>query len=388
MPTTTKADYYELLGVRRKATAKEIRQAYRKLARKFHPDLNPGDKSAEEKFKQVQEAYDVLSDSKKRGVYDQYGFYSDNIPPAGAGHPEGAGAGPGGFPVDFGGFDSSSAGTGGGGNFRDIFSQLFSGMGGAAAHPEAVEVPPDLEYQIDIDFWKAIRGTVEKISYTRLDTCGTCRGSGKGGGPEQTCPACGGTGRRAQSVKGMRFNVACPRCGGTGRLSSACPTCHGEGRVQRTETLEVRIPAGVDTGSRVRVPGRGNVPLPGAAPGDLYILTRVAPHPFFSRRGDDIYSTVPITVVEAALGGKIEVPTIDGRALLRIPPGTASGQKFRLREKGVAPVRDPKHRGDQYVEVQIVPPSAVDERARQMLKELGQFYEQDPRKEIFEKAAK
>jgi molecular chaperone DnaJ len=388
MATTTKADYYDLLGVRRKATAKDIRQAYRKLARKFHPDLNPGDKSAEEKFKQVQEAYDVLSDSKKRGIYDQYGFYSDNMPPPGAGHA--AGEGPGGFPVDFGGFDFNSEGReegAGGGGFRDIFSQLFPGAG-RAVHPEVVEIPPDLEYQIDIDFWKAIRGTVEKISYTRLDTCGTCRGTGRGGGPEQTCPACGGSGRRAQSTKGMRFNVACPRCGGTGKLANACKTCNGEGRVRRTETIEVRIPAGVETGSRVRVPGKGNVPLPGVAPGDLYLLTNVAPHPYFNRRGHDIYSSVPITVVEAALGAKIEVPTIDGRALLRIPPGTASGQKFRLREKGVAPVRDPKHRGDQYVEVQIVPPSAVDERAREMLKELGKFYEQDPRKEIFEKAAK
>ncbi|HMD31208.1 MAG TPA: DnaJ domain-containing protein, partial [Candidatus Acidoferrales bacterium] len=171
MATTTKTDFYELLGVRRKATAKEIRQAYRKLARKYHPDLNPGDKSSEEKFKQLQGAYDVLSDSKKRGIYDQYGFYADNMPPPGAGPRGGA---PDDYPVDFGGFDTS--GGGGGGGFRDIFSQFFTGMGGAAAHPEAVEVPADLEYQIDIDFWKAIRGTVEKISYTRLDTCGTCHG--------------------------------------------------------------------------------------------------------------------------------------------------------------------------------------------------------------------
>jgi molecular chaperone DnaJ len=383
--TTKKADYYELLGVRRKATAKEIRQAYRKLARKFHPDLNPGDKSAEEKFKQLQEAYDVLSDSKKRGIYDQYGFYADNMPPPGAWHPGGPGTDD--FPVDFGGFDPSGAGSGAGGGFRDIFSQFFSGAGAAAGHPAAVEVPADLEYQIDIDFWKAIRGTVEKISYTRLDTCGTCRGSGKGAGPEQTCPTCGGSGRRAQSTMGMRFNVACPRCGGSGKLAKACPTCHGEGRVQRTETIDVRIPAGVDTGSRVRVPGRGNVPVPGAAPGDLYILTRVAPHSFFERRGDDIYTNVPVTVGEAALGAKVEVPTIDGRALLRIPPGTPSGQKFRLREKGVVSVRG-GNRGDQYVTVQIVPPSSVDERARQLLKELSQFDEKDPRKEIFEKAAK
>ena len=381
MATTTKSDYYELLGVRRKSSAKEIRQAYRKLARKYHPDLNPGDKAAEEKFKQLQEAYDVLSDSKKRATYDQYGFYADNMPPPGSAPP---GAGPGGFPVDFGGFDMSGGGAGAGG-FRDIFSQFFSGLGGAAAQPEATEVPPDLEYQVDIDFWKAIRGTVEKISYTRLDTCGTCRGSGRAAGAEQTCPTCGGTGRRQQSSGGMRFNVACPRCGGSGKLAKPCPTCHGEGRVQRTDTIEVRIPAGVDTGSRVRVPGRGNVPLPGAAPGDLYIITRVAPHPFFERRGDDIHTTVPVTVSEAALGAKVEVPTIDGRALLRIPPGTPSGQKFRLREKGVAPARGGQ-RGDQYVTVQIVPPSSVDEKARQLLKELSQFDEKDPRKEIFEQA--
>ncbi len=384
MATTTKTDFYELLGVRRKATAKEIRQAYRKLARKHHPDLNPGDKSAEEKFKQIQEAYDVLSDSKKRATYDQYGFYSNHIPPPGSGAPHGAG--PGDVPVDFEGFES--AGAPGGGSFRDVFSQFFSGMGGRAAQRQAVEVPADLEYQVDIDFWKAIRGTVEKISFTRLETCPTCHGSGAAAGTEKTCPVCGGSGRRAQSTMGMRFNVTCQRCGGTGHVGDPCRTCDGEGRVRRTETIDVRIPAGVETGSRVRVARHGNVPLPGAGPGDLYIVTRVAAHPYFERRGDDIYTNVPVTVAEAALGAKIEVPTIDGRSLLRIPPGTASGQKFRLREKGVAPVRDPRHRGDQYVEVQIVPPSTVDERARQLLRDLGRFYEQDPRKEIFEKASR
>ena len=384
MATTTKTDYYELLGVRRKASVKEIRQAYRKLARKYHPDLNPGDKSAEEKFKQIQEAYDVLSDSKKRATYDQYGFYADNMPPPGAGAPRGAG--PGDFPVDFEGFES--AGAPGGGSFRDIFSQFFTGRGGAAAQRQAVEVPADLEYQIDIGFWQAIRGTVEKISYTRLETCPTCHGTGYTSGTERSCPTCGGTGRREQSTMGMRFNVTCQRCGGAGRVGDPCRACDGEGRVRRTETIDVRIPAGVDTGSRVRVPRRGNVPLPGAGPGDLYIVTRVAPHPYFTRRGDDICTNVPVTVAEAALGAKIEVPTIDGRSLLRIPPGTVSGQKFRLREKGVAPVRDPKHRGDQYVEVQIVPPNTVDERARQLLRDLGRFYEQDPRKQIFDEASK
>jgi molecular chaperone DnaJ len=382
MAATTKQDYYELLGVRRKSTAKEIRQAYRRLARKHHPDLNPGDKSAEEKFKQIQEAYEVLSEPKKREIYDRHGFYSDNMPPPGA---DAAGRpGAGGYPVDFGGFDTSDAG--GGPGFRDLFSQLFTGTGGSRAQAQAVEVPADLEFQIDIDFWKAVRGTVEKISYPRLEICGSCHGSGAGSGAAQKCPACGGTGRRSQSSVGMRFNVTCTRCGGAGRITNPCRTCNGEGYVRQTETIEVRIPAGVGTGSRVRVPGRGNIPRPGAPAGDLYIITRVGSHPYFDRRGDDIYTAVPITVVEAAMGAKIEVPTIDGRALLRIPPGTASGQKFRLREKGVVSVRDPRRRSDQYVEVQMVPPSSVDERARELLRELGRFYEEDPRKKIFQQA--
>jgi molecular chaperone DnaJ len=388
MPTTTKQDYYERLGVRRKASAKDIRHAYRRLARKYHPDLNPGDKSAEEKFKQIQEAYEVLSDPKKRQMFDQYGFYAENLPggvPPGGG---GAGARPEDFNVDFGGFDFGGGGagpSGSGGGFRDLFSQFFRNAGADTSAVESA-APSDLEYQIDISFAKAVRGTVERISFTRVDTCPTCRGSGSSGGAQQVCTACGGSGRRAQSSSGMRFNVSCSRCGGTGRLRAVCRDCRGEGRVQRTENIEVRIPAGVQTGSRVRVPGHGNA-SPGHPPGDLYIITRVEPHPYFDRRGDDVYSVVPITVVEASLGAKVEVPTIDGRALLRIPPGTNSGQKFRLREKGIVSVRDPERRGDHYVEVQVVVPPTVAERARTLLKELGQFYEKDPRQEIFAKAA-
>lgn len=390
MPPTVKQDYYERLGVRRKATAKEIRQAYRKLARKYHPDLNPGDKSAEEKFKQIQEAYDVLSDTKKRQMFDEHGFYADNFtgaPPPGA---YGAGAtgrgagGPGGpeYSVDFDGFDS---GTGGG--FRDLFSQFFRNQGGGSPAPAESAAPSDLEYQIDISFTKAVRGTVEKITFPRLDTCSTCKGSGSGGATPQVCPACGGTGKRAQSASGMRFQVNCTRCGGSGKLREVCRECRGEGRVQRQETIEIRIPAGVQTGSRVRIPGRGNAGQPGHPPGDLYIITRVEAHPYFERRGDDIYTAVPITVVEAALGAKVEVPTIDGRALLRIPPGTNSGQKFRLREKGVLSVRSPERRGDHYVEVQVVVPPTVEERARTLLRELTPFYDKDLREGIFAKAA-
>ncbi len=388
MATTTGKDYYERLGVRRKSPLKEIRQAYRKLARKYHPDLNPGDKSAEENFKQIQEAYEVLSDTKKRQMYDQYGFYAEGYtggPPPGSTPGAGPGYGPSAadFTVDFGGFEP---GGGAGGGFRDLFSQFFRSSGVAAESPEP-EGGADLEYQATISFAKAVHGTVEKITYPRLDTCPTCHGSGSGGGAPQVCTVCNGTGKRTQSAAGMRFNLSCAHCGGSGRLRTACRTCAGDGRVRRNESIEVRFPAGVQTGSRVRVPGRGNAGHAGSPHGDLYIITRVEPHPYFDRRGDDLYTQVPVTVVEAALGAKVEVPTIDGRALLRIPPGTHSGQKFRLREKGIVSARDPQRRGDQYVEVQVIVPPHVEERARTLLRELGKFYEEDPRREIFARAA-
>ena len=215
---------------------------------------------------------------------------------------------------------------------------------GAARRPKRrsqAEPGSSLEYQIEISFWEAVRGTVKKLTISRLDTCTECHGTGTVGQP-QTCTACGGSGQVAQTSGKMRFNLTCTRCGGTGRIRNICRVCGGEGRVRRADTIEVRIPAGVQTGSRVRVPGRGNAGTAGEPPGDLYIITDVQPHPFFDRRGDDIYTTVPITVTEAALGAKIEVPTIDGRSLLRVPPGTNSGQKLRLREKGVPSVRTPR----------------------------------------------
>ena len=380
MATTTKQDYYELLGVSRKAAQKEIRQAYRKLARKYHPDLNPGDKSAEEKFKQVQEAYDVLSDDKKRQMYDQFGFET----PGAGGIPNPTDGGN--VHFDFGGFDfGGGAGAGGGTSFRDLFSQFFRG-GGAAAEPATYAEPgTDLEYQIEITFWEAVRGTVKKLTISRLDVCSECHGTGTVGSP-QTCTACGGTGQVTQTSGKMRFNLTCTRCGGSGRIRPICRACGGEGRVRRADTIDVRIPAGVHTGSRVRVPGRGNAGSSGEPPGDLYIIMDVQPHPFFERRGDDLYTTIPITVPEASLGAKIEVPTIDGRALLRIPPGTNSGQKLRLREKGVPSARSHGRRGDQYVELQVIVPKPVDERVRQLMKELETVAPEDTRKDIFEKA--
>jgi len=391
MATTTKQDYYELLGVPRKASAKELRAAYRKLARKYHPDLNPGDKSSEEKFKQIQEAYDTLSDTKKRQMYDQFGF---NVPGQGGGAPGGGYGGetsPEDIHFDFGGFDFGGGGgpgagsAGGGAGFRDLFSQFFRGASAAQTTNER-QPGDDLEYQIDITFAEAMRGTVKKLSFTRLDVCNVCHGTGAAPGDEKVCPTCGGSGQVTQTSGKMRFQITCSRCGGTGKLRTVCRNCGGEGRVARMETLDVRIPPGAQTGSRVRVAGRGNAGLHGGPPGDLYIVMRVEPHPFFERRGDDLFTVVPITVPEASLGAKVEVPTIDGRAQVRIPPGTNSGKKLRLREKGAPSARHSGKRGDQIVEVQVVVPKPEDERVRNLLKELSKIDPEDPRAEIFSRA--
>jgi len=385
MPTGAKQDYYELLGVPRKATAKDIRTAFRKLARKYHPDLNPGDKSSEEKFKQLQEAYDVLSDTKKREMYDQYGFYSDNAPPAGYGG--GADTGSGNVNFDFGGFDfggQQQQQQGGGSSFRDLFGQFFSGHRGGAAVEQEHEPGGDLEYQIEIDFWDSVRGAVKKLQITRMDACETCQGTGAVGTP-QTCPTCDGKGSIQQTAGKMRFNVPCTRCGGTGKLRTPCRTCGGEGRVRRTETIDVRIPPGVANGGRVRVPGKGNAGTMGAPAGDLYLQVVVKPHAYFERRGNDLYTKVPVTVPEASLGAKIEVPTIDGRSLVRIPPATNSGKMLRLKEKGV-PHGKSGARGDQYVEIQVIVPEPTDERVRNLMKELEGIEPADPRKDLFAKA--
>jgi molecular chaperone DnaJ len=385
-----KHDYYDTLGVPRKAGVDEIRRAYKKLARKYHPDVNPGDKAAEEHFKRVQEAFDVLGDSKKRQMYDQFGFYSDSgftpPPPGGRGQEQ---------QFDFSGFDFSDftggagAGTGGGrrtegGGFRDIFSQFFGRGGQPGGAYQAAEKGGDLEYVMNIDFWQAIKGTQARVNISRYEQCATCHGTGSTGSGEVTCPQCKGSGQVSQMAGAMRFNLSCPRCGGSGRLRNACPTCGGDGRVTHTETVEIRIPPGARDGSRLRVPGKGNAGTHGAPPGDLYITTKVEPHEFFRRDGDNIEITVPITVWEAALGAKIEVPTIDGRAVLKIPQGTANGQKFRLREKGVQNSRT-NQRGDQIVEVSLTTPDPTNERSRELLREMSRLQPEDPRAEIWSK---
>ena len=380
MPTSTKQDYYELLGVSRKASAKDIRTAFRKLARKYHPDLNPGDKAAEEKFKQLQEAYDVLSDTKKRQMYDQYGFYSENVPTGDYGAaPDSGGEN---VNFDFGGFDFGGQ-QGSGSTFRDLFGQFFGGRRGAAVEAEH-QPGGDLEYQMEIDFWDAVRGAVKKLQITRLDACETCHGTGAVGTPA-TCPTCNGTGSIQQTAGKMRFNVPCTRCGGTGKLRTPCRTCGGEGRIRKTETIDVRVPPGVANRGRLRVPGKGNAGTMGAPAGDLYLRIVVHPHDFFERRGHDLYTKVPVTVSEASLGAKVEVPTIDGRSLVRIPPGTNGGRTLRLREKGV-PRGKSGERGDQYVEIQVIVPEPTDERVRNLMKELEELAPSDPRKDLFLKA--
>ena len=401
MPATQSKDYYATLGVKKTATTEEIRKAFRKLARKYHPDVNPGDKKAEERFKEISEANDILSDEKKRKIYDQFGFYSDQIDPAqaeaaaragygraGAGHAEQ------GVPFDFGGFDFSDfanqpgAGrqqqqTGGGwGGFRDIFSGIFN-QGGREQH-RGPEAGTDLEYQINVDFWTAIRGGTTKLQIQRQEVCPACKGKASTGG-SQTCPECHGSGQVTQMGGRMKFNIQCPRCGGSGKVQNACPTCHGEGTVTRTETIEFRIKPGTRDGQRIRLAGKGNAGINGGPSGDLYLIIRAGTHPVFTRQGDDIYITVPATVAEAALGSKIEVPTIDGRAQLKVPPGTQSGQKLRMRERGVpSSVREGK-RGDQIVTIEIMVPKVQDERSKEILREFAKLNPEDPREAMWAK---
>jgi molecular chaperone DnaJ len=402
MATAQNKDYYATLGVKKTATSDEIRKAFRKAARKYHPDVNPNDKKAEEKFKEISEANDILSDDKKRKVYDQLGFYSDQIDPAQAeAYARQQSAGGGRSQVDFDGFDFSGfqgggfgghgqqggpqqGGAGWGGSFKDIFSGIFTGAQHQQQQPRGPQPGTDLEYQATVDFWTAIRGGQARIMVNRRETCPTCHGQAHTGGVTQ-CPECNGTGQVTQMGGRMKFNIPCPRCGGTGRTSNACATCHGEGTVNKTETVEFRIKAGTRDGQRIRLQGKGNAGLNGGAAGDLFLIVRTGTNPVFTRVGDDIQLTVPVTVPEASLGAKVDVPTIDGRAQLKIPPGTQSGQKLRMRERGVENAQRPEQRGDQIVTIEVVVPHLQDERSREIMRELAKLNNQDPRVALFEK---
>jgi molecular chaperone DnaJ len=409
MAVPQQKDYYGTLGVKKTATSDEIRKAFRKLARKYHPDVNPNDKKAEEKFKEISEANDVLSEEKKRKIYDQFGFYSDQIDPAqaeaaarggyggfpGAGGTAGSTRGQGGVPFDFDGFDFSdfnaasgargrtaqSAGTGG---WRDIFSSMFSGGAAGAQVAQGPQPGTDLEYQVDVDFWTAIRGGAMRIPIERQETCPTCKGKASAGGP-RPCPECHGSGQVTQMHGQMKFNVQCKMCGGTGKIESACPTCHGEGTISKTEQVEFRIKPGTRDGQRIRLAGKGNAGIHGGPAGDLYLVMRTGSHPVFARQADDIAVKVPVTMVEASLGAKIDVPTIDGRTQLKIPPGTQSGQKLRMRERGVPSAVVEGKRGDQMVTIEIVVPQVRDERSKEILRELAKLNPEDPRDSMWAK---
>ena len=382
-----KKDYYNILGLKKDAKADEIKKAYRRLARKYHPDVNPNDKTSEEKFKEVQEAYDILSDEKKRKVFDRFGYYADNLDPDspfGGAAGAGGGGNTGGF--DFSGFNFEQGGSGGS-SFRDIFSDLFSG-GSSSRTTQREPEPPralpkkgrDIEIPLALSFEESVTGLTTNITVNRSEQCSRCQGAGDTGGPVIVCTTCNGSGQVQKSGGRLQFSQPCPDCEGTGRRRTPCSQCNGKGVTPKSEQVKVRIPAGVDTGSRVRIPKKGHGGRLGAESGDLFIITNVGKHRYFTRKGDNIYVTVPITVSEAALGAKIEVPTVEGKAQLKIPAGTQSGQKFRLRERGVPSLRNPNLRGDQFIEVQITLPRIISEETKEILRNFEKANPENPRR--------
>jgi molecular chaperone DnaJ len=358
-----KRDYYETLGISPNASSEEIKKAYRRLAVKYHPDKNrDNSKEAEEKFKEVAEAYKILSDGEKRKIYDQYGH---------AGLQADIGAGGRGFTgSDFDPFtifneffgQRSSSGGGGG-----IFDNLFGGRTGVREGQPG----SDLRYNLEITFKEAAFGTEKEIQVPRYETCSNCRGSGvKSGSSPQTCPSCGGTGSIAVSQGFFSMSRTCTQCHGRGTIiKDPCKECRGSGRVRRTRRVKVKIPAGIDNGSHLRLAGQGEAGLRGGPTGDLYITIRVRPHPIFKREGDTVICEIPITFTRAALGGEIRVPTLNGRARLKVPPGTQTNKIFRLRKMGI-PHLHSSGRGDQWVKVIIETPVNLSAEQKQLLKRL------------------
>ncbi len=373
-------DYYAALGVSRDAKQDAIRKAYRHLARRLHPDVNPGDTAAEDRFKDVQEAYDILSDEKKRQFYDRHGFYSGQ---AYSGAPGGGGR-RGGFGFDGFDFNDFTGESGAGPDLGSMFDSVFGGGRRRKANSTERRPGEDLEYSLDVGFDDAIQGTTVRLNIERQGRCSPCRGSGSApGSPPHPCGPCGGSGQAQAGMGNMRFNVPCPACGGDGMIRTACHSCGGEGRVSGTGSVEARIPPGTGENSRLRIPGKGNAGVRGGPHGDLYVVARVGMHPFFERKGFDVYIQVPVTPAEAILGAKIEVPTIDGAALLRVPPATNSGKTFRVRERGVKNPRSGK-RGDQFVRISIVVPDIPDETTKDLMRRYAERNPENPREAILE----
>jgi molecular chaperone DnaJ len=356
----SKKDYYELLGVPKSAGADELKKAYRTMAKKYHPDANPNNKEAEEKFKEINEAYEVLSDPQKKAAYDQFGHAG-----VGMGGPSPGGYGGGGFrPQDFNGAT----------DFEDIFGDVFSNFFGAEgrggrARNQAQE-GDDLRHDLTLTFEEAAFGTSKEVKIHKLMTCETCHGSGaKAGSGRVVCTQCKGTGQVRQSQGFFTIARTCSRCGGQGEMpGSPCPTCHGQGRVEKERNVSVKVPAGVDEGSRLRLRGEGEAGLNGGPTGDLYIFLHVQDHDFFERDGGDLHCSIPISFVQAALGAEIEVPTLEGSVKMKIPAGTQSGKIFRLREKGLK-TPNTSEVGDLMVVITVETPSDLNSKQRKILEE-------------------
>jgi len=355
----TKRDYYTVLGVARDASEEDLKKAYRKLAMKYHPDRNPGDKASEEHFKEAKEAYEVLTDARKRAAYDQFGHAGVDPSMGGA-----RGMGPEGF----GGFADA---------FGDIFGEIFGqGRGGRGS---GVYRGADLRYNLELSLEDAARGTEAKIRIPTMESCDTCHGSGaKPGTQPKTCPTCQGRGEVRVSQGFFSIQQTCPNCHGTGKVvTDPCSACSGAGRLRKHKTLSVKIPAGVDQDDRIRLAGEGEAGMNGGPPGDLYVVVNLKPHPVFQREGADLHCEMPVSFATAALGGEIEIPTLDGQAKIKIPAETQTGQVFRLRNKGIRPVRG-SVQGDLYCHVAIETPVKLTARQKELLREFEAISAKDP----------
>jgi molecular chaperone DnaJ len=358
-------DLYVILGLEHGASEAEIKRAYRRLARRYHPDINPGDRTAEARFRQILEAYETLIDPERRSRYD-------------SGSPDSGDQRSSGFEgFDFSGSRSSDPSA----TFGDLFAEVFTSRGAQRPTPER---GADLHQTLALSFEEAFNGAQRTLTVTRRETCRGCAGTGVTRTTAGACLVCQGAGA-VRTVRGhMVFTRSCPGCGGTGQQRPrACEPCGGTGQLTRSEAVNVRIPAGIGNGERVRVPAKGNAGTRGGQPGDLYITVQVSPHPLYRREGDDLFITVPIAIHEAALGARIEVPTPDGGAKVRIPPGTQSGQRFRLRERGAPASRDGR-RGDLVIEVKLVLPKLLDERSKELLREFGRINGENVRQSVGE----